>query len=715
MYYGDKQVPWVEFVAEGPGRLVDTDGDGVEDGWEMLKETGTGAGFRQGAQRVQVRLAFGQNQQVNGIPSVTRHAVLADSISCMFCHLDVTGNIGTFENFRPGFDNTGSGHTSRIRGSIYSTYQMMSDVNRNTNTTNPDGTSKYNVFPFAGVNYQSNAIVDETYNNYRFKYNPHWRTNTLPRPNLERLVEFPQVVNGTVVLPTGREDQNTISLVWDRYRNEGANAKVDRQSWMALPYQLRVFFPDASAGNPYAYQIGANWTTGSGNYEERFLTEAAALQRGQEIVRAIPKDMLPEDKDGDGSPDFPTLKTTLMRQWASGKLAFGKDIYGPDGIPGTADDQMIIVHRPTITNDNYLVHNGSQIQTLDGSDYVGLFHKAVDPSDSDHTLHNKTADNLTTLNTTLSRAYFNSSGVLQDASITFNGVGIQSVPNFDDPMSSSSVRGNIVLHGTPDNPIVLEGNVFIDGDVIISGYVTGRGCIYSSRNTYIAGDLYTMNPPDPFDPEDTRFGYRAPGTNGADDPGQPANPKIWAVEQIQLGKDEVRIAARASSVVGDYTHYLDPPHKDASGNYYGDPGYTPPTPDPLTGQILHNPTSTSRFQNSYDTRDFDAAAFRFLQANDNLGKSFSDRIAKDGANLDRRLKVIPPDEPHTWYWAYYDENGTYIDKSPTYIDVRRYWVDMYGYWSYNGTDGVSYPNGWNTIPAAYQKSQIGRASCRERV
>ncbi|MFH1377241.1 MAG: LamG domain-containing protein [Planctomycetota bacterium] len=705
-FYGENQAAWVEFVAEGPGRLVDSDNDGTLDKWELLKESGSAAGLRQGAQRIQVRLAFGQNAEVSGIPSVTRHAVLADSISCMFCHLDVTGNIGTFENFRPGFDGYGSGHTSRIRGTVYSTFGMSSSSTRNSNTTNADGTSKYNVFPFAGIDYSTST--DENVNGYNYKYNPHWRTNIYMRPDLETLNANPQIVNGTVVLPTGREDPNTVSLVYDYYRNEGPNSYVYRSG---SEYLLRIYFPNAATGSTYAYRLGDNE-----GYEEKFPTstygtlaaaEAAALARGQDIVRTVPKNMLPEDENGDGSPDFPTLKTTLMRQWASGTLMFGKSIYGADGVPGTADDQMVIVHRPLVTNDNYLVANGSSIETLDGSDYLGYYHKAVNPSDPDQALHNKTADNLTALNVTLGRGYFNTSGVIEEASQVFNGVGIQSVPNFDDPMASTSVRGNVVLKGTPDNPIVIEGNVFIDGDVIISGYVTGRGCIYASRNTYVAGDLYSMNPPDEFDPEDPRFDYRAPGTNGADDPGQPGNPKKWAIEQIQLGRDEVRIAARASAVVGDYTHYLDPPNKDASGNYYGQPGYTPPEPDPLTGQILNNATttSTSPYYNSYESRDMEAPAFRFLQAYDNLGKSFSDRIAKDGSNLDVRKKVTPTDEPWTWYYVYYDETGTLLDKSPTYIDVRQYWVDMYYYWSYTGTDGVSYPNGWNTIPSAAQQSR----------
>ena len=119
------------------------------------------------------RLAFSHEERI------TQHAVLTESVSCMFCHLEVTGSVGVFEDFRPGFDSTGSGHTSRIRGTVYSTYNMASNSTRNANTTNADGTSKNDFFPFAGINYST--ATDETINGFAYKYNPHWRTNIYPR------------------------------------------------------------------------------------------------------------------------------------------------------------------------------------------------------------------------------------------------------------------------------------------------------------------------------------------------------------------------------------------------------------------------------------------------------------------------------------------------------------------------------------------------------
>ncbi len=49
--------------------------------------------------------------------------------------------------------------------------------------------------------------------------------------------------------------------------------------------------------------------------------------------------------------------------------------------------------------------------------------------------------------------------------------------------------GNVILHGTKANPIVLDGTVAIDGDLIISGYVKGQGSLMASGNVFIPGDL----------------------------------------------------------------------------------------------------------------------------------------------------------------------------------------------------------------------------------
>ncbi|MEM9382573.1 MAG: hypothetical protein AAGB93_21650 [Planctomycetota bacterium] len=49
--------------------------------------------------------------------------------------------------------------------------------------------------------------------------------------------------------------------------------------------------------------------------------------------------------------------------------------------------------------------------------------------------------------------------------------------------------GNIYLHGTVDDPLLLDGDVAVDGDVVISGFVKGRGTIRARGNVYVTSDL----------------------------------------------------------------------------------------------------------------------------------------------------------------------------------------------------------------------------------
>lgn len=67
-------------------------------------------------------------------------------------------------------------------------------------------------------------------------------------------------------------------------------------------------------------------------------------------------------------------------------------------------------------------------------------------------------------------------------------------------------EGNVVLTGTPGDPIRISGDVAIDGDLIISGPIEGTGSLWVRGNVYVRGDLTYA---------DTRqFGERLFGLNG---------------------------------------------------------------------------------------------------------------------------------------------------------------------------------------------------------
>jgi hypothetical protein len=115
---------------------------------------------------------------------------------------------------------------------------------------------------------------------------------------------------------------------------------------------------------------------------------------------------------------------------------------------------------------------------------------------------------------------------------------------------SKTTPGNVVLIGTPTNPIILDRDVYIEGDVVIKGVVKGRGAIYAERNLYIAGDITNVNPPDPI----------GSGLCSGLNKNVEADEVACAKKNIQAGRDELRLAARGTIVMGDYTE------RDASGN-----------------------------------------------------------------------------------------------------------------------------------------------------
>ena len=79
-----------------------------------------------------------------------------------------------------------------------------------------------------------------------------------------------------------------------------------------------------------------------------------------------------------------------------------------------------------------------------------------------------------------------------------------------DLLITSAVQGddlgesrNLVLVGTPTQPIIIDGPVVIRGDVIIKGTITGQGTIYAGRNVYIPDNVEYASPPSTYFPMTT--------------------------------------------------------------------------------------------------------------------------------------------------------------------------------------------------------------------
>ncbi len=124
-----------------------------------------------------------------------------------------------------------------------------------------------------------------------------------------------------------------------------------------------------------------------------------------------------------------------------------------------------------------------------------------------------------------SRAVSGNGSILHDGTTLVNGVlGDDAGENED-----------IVLIGTPSNPIEINGTVVVRGDVIIKGTIAGQGTIYAGRNIYIADDIrYKTAPSSP----------RPAGNN-------PDAVDNWV--NNHKDKDLVGFAATESIVMGDYT------------------------------------------------------------------------------------------------------------------------------------------------------------------
>lgn len=105
------------------------------------------------------------------------------------------------------------------------------------------------------------------------------------------------------------------------------------------------------------------------------------------------------------------------------------------------------------------------------------------------------------------------------ATVYYDGVG----PSGD---ASLADKGVLVLEGTSTKPIEINGPVIVKSDVIIKGYVTGQGTIYSGRNVHIVGNIQYKNPP-------SWSGKRGNADNGS--------------------KDMLGLMAKGNIVMGDYS------------------------------------------------------------------------------------------------------------------------------------------------------------------
>jgi hypothetical protein len=64
--------------------------------------------------------------------------------------------------------------------------------------------------------------------------------------------------------------------------------------------------------------------------------------------------------------------------------------------------------------------------------------------------------------------------------------------------TSGAYEGNLILVGSPDDPIVIESKVAVNGDLVLKGPVKGRGQLLVRGNVYVMGDVTYADGPGAF-------------------------------------------------------------------------------------------------------------------------------------------------------------------------------------------------------------------------
>lgn len=103
--------------------------------------------------------------------------------------------------------------------------------------------------------------------------------------------------------------------------------------------------------------------------------------------------------------------------------------------------------------------------------------------------------------------------------------------DLNDPDLQTTEKGSVILIGTSDCPVYINGPVYFDGDVLIRGFVSGQGTIYSGRNIHVLGDITYLNPPS----------WPHSGNENPED-----------VAKINENKDILSLVARGNIIVGNY-------------------------------------------------------------------------------------------------------------------------------------------------------------------
>jgi len=150
---------------------------------------------------------------------------------------------------------------------------------------------------------------------------------------------------------------------------------------------------------------------------------------------------------------------------------------------------------------------------------------------------------------------------------TYSGAG-------PDGEAGTADDGVMVLVGDADHPIVINGPVVAENDVVIKGVYTGQGTIYSGRNVHIVGNIVAANPP----------AWSKSSTTTEDD------------VDANNAKDMLCLAAKGNVMLGDVN--------EMKNSSYLQPPFTKPyTTDSTDYDIGYAPNSGAQWDGDYTAED----------------------------------------------------------------------------------------------------------------
>jgi len=126
---------------------------------------------------------------------------------------------------------------------------------------------------------------------------------------------------------------------------------------------------------------------------------------------------------------------------------------------------------------------------------------------------------------------YEEAAIANNTTLSIGGVQVSDAVFGDD----AGETGNLYLEGTLADPIELNGSIVAQGDVIIKGYVTGQGAIYSGGNIYCPESVMYVNGPGNPLPEGLTQ----------------AESEAWLADN--WGDDFLGLFAKESIVAGDFT------------------------------------------------------------------------------------------------------------------------------------------------------------------